>query len=222
MPNFGEQHEIMIASLVCMTLFSLSVLFSLSGLFLSRKTASRAFFRLFFAETFLISLFELGSGVVVYFDSVTPGSVRLEVAQRCINNFSLIFQFSLILTIAYGWKATCWRIKESSCLNFSELRTRRAVYLSVSISLMTMWLIASCCLVGYLLLTGSASEMVMNSFDLALEVSVLSACVAQMAEGRRLSSLLTAYKIKLGVRVQKCRVSIMSLSSTSSTSWPSR
>lgn len=151
-----------------MALFSLSFVFSIVGFFLSRKSNNKTFFRIFFVETLLISLFEFGSGVVVYLDSLKPKSIELEVAQRCINNFSLVFQFSLILTIAYWWRATCSKIKEFSCLNFNRLRTKRAIYISIVLSLLIMWIVASSCLVGYLIMTGKTSEMVLNIFDMLL------------------------------------------------------
>lgn len=158
---------------------------------------------------------------MVFFNTA-GNSVRLELAQRCINNFSLVFQFSLILTIAYGWKATCWKIKEFSCLNFNELRTRRAVYIAVCATMFVMWLLASTVLVVYQLVTDTISEMVINMFDLILEASIFSACVVQMTEGRKLASLLSAYEITLGMKVNKCRVSASLLSSTCCTSLPSR
>ena len=157
-----------IASLVCMALFSLSFVVSAVGLLLSKKSSNKTFFRVFFAETSLISLFELGSGVVVYLNSLYANTIELEVAQRCINNFSLVFQFSLILTIAYWWRATCSKIKEFSCLNFNRLRAKRAVYVSIVLSLLIMWILASLCLVGYLIMTGRTSEMVLNIFDMLL------------------------------------------------------
>lgn len=53
----SEQQQLKIASLVCMTLFAFSMVFSFFGFILTRRITSKTFLRVFFVETLLISLF---------------------------------------------------------------------------------------------------------------------------------------------------------------------
>lgn len=151
-----EAREMRITSIVCMSLFAVSGLASIAGLFRGHKTSNRSFLRIFFIETLCISLLEIGTGVVVYFNSNLQAS-ELNFIQRIINSISITFQFALILTIAYGWKVACWKIKQSTYSNFNDIRARRVTYIVIVAVLFLMEMISSSCLLIYLLITGRTS-----------------------------------------------------------------
>lgn len=145
-----------ITSIVSITLFTVSAGISLFGLLKSRKASNSSFLRIFFSETLIISLLEIISGILVFFDTKL-NDIKMEFIQRCTNSFSVIFQFALILTITYGWKVACWKIKESTYSNFNNIRTRRAVFISIVATLFCAQLIASIYLLIYLLIEGKTS-----------------------------------------------------------------
>lgn len=64
-----EKMEMRATSIVCMFLFAVSGLVSIAGLFRSCKASNKSFLRIFFIETLSISILEIGTGVLAYFNS---------------------------------------------------------------------------------------------------------------------------------------------------------
>lgn len=127
----------------------------------------------------MISLCEIASLVLAY-ENPSLTNIKLEFIQRCVNSFAIIFQFALILTIAYGWKVACWKIQESTYSNFNSIRISRTIYVIVVVSLFSMELIASVTLFIYLLATDKISELSLNILDMAIEISIVSGCIIQV------------------------------------------
>ena len=210
-------HQIQAAAVVSMALFGCSGFFSIIGLIKSRRAHNSSYLRGFFGEIMMISLLEVMGAVMVYFNS-TSSNLNMTFFERCLSSFSIIFQFALILTIAYGWNVASWKIKESTYVNFEIIKRRRIIYIALVVGLFVAYLVASISLTFYLLIEGKTSDFVLDIFDLIFEMTVILCCLIQVIQGRVLSQLLATYEVLFGIRMKRCRVKNALRSSTWSTS----
>lgn len=68
--------ELVISAIVMMTLFSLSAVVSIYGLLNAKGASNSKFLRFFFIETLCISLLELSTSVLVYYNP-TEGNIKI-------------------------------------------------------------------------------------------------------------------------------------------------
>lgn len=174
-----QDHQLKIGALISVSLFGITFVFSAISLFLTHQAQNKVYLKLFFLQILLISFLECCSGMLMFFNT-SLHSVKIYFFQRSINSFTLVFSFSLILTIAYAWKVASWKIKDLTYSQLNSLQTKRIVYITLISTLFVIELVANLALLAYLISTGKTSEMILNIFDFVLEISIVAACVIQI------------------------------------------
>lgn len=102
---------VFIASVVDVSCFSLTAVAGLVGLACSHRSSNRPFFRTFYCLIVLISLLQIAIGSVnFYLDPINEP--WLLFVEQIINNFSLVSQLAIMLTIAYGWSVISYKLRE--------------------------------------------------------------------------------------------------------------
>ncbi len=103
-------NAVSITSIVNVAGYSCIAVASLIGLTCTMKAANRSLFILFYTLIIITSLLEITIGTLNLVHLNLSTSTLLFIQQN-INNFSLVFQFSIYLTIAYAWSVVSSKLK---------------------------------------------------------------------------------------------------------------
>jgi|JI9StandDraft_1071089.scaffolds.fasta_scaffold618302_1 hypothetical protein len=101
---------VFIASIVDVVGFSVTALAGVIGLGCSCQSTNKPFFCTFYCLIILISVLQIAIGAVNFYQNDAESDWLLFVEQ-IINNFSLVAQLGIMLTIAYGWSVISYKLR---------------------------------------------------------------------------------------------------------------
>jgi hypothetical protein len=183
---------------------------SIVGLGCSRIAINQQFFVTFYLLIILTSLLQITIGVLNLLpEYLFPTATVLLYTQQLINNFSLISQLAIILTIAYGWSIISSKLREEyehSLATFQRTRVNYQVAVAVMFALVA---VVTAGVGVYIGIEGKTLPLVGDVVELLVYSGVLVASFIQFYQGRRLSKLLNEYKRAIGIKISKLRVSPM-------------
>lgn len=105
---------VFIASCVDVAGYSLTLVAGLVGLACSAHATNKPFFRTFYCLIVAISALQISIGALNFTQESRDEAASNELLflEQIINNFSLVGQLGIMLTIAYGWSVISYKLRE--------------------------------------------------------------------------------------------------------------